>query len=107
MSAEKIDRILSVSARSWDPVMDPKGYEQVTSLAAAAALTVPADSRVAWIQAEAQTVRWRDDGTNPSTGVGMVLVAGDSMWYTGDLTALRFIETSASAKLNVSYYGSI
>lgn len=82
----------------------PKGYQQITSLSAAAGLTVPSGARVAVIQAETQAVRWRDDGTDPTASVGQVLAAGADMVYTGDLSAIKFIEATASAKLNVSYY---
>ena len=82
----------------------PLGYQQITSLSASTALTVPASARLALIQAETANVRWRDDGTAPTASVGLVLAAGAVLFYDGDLTAVRFIETSASAKLNVAYY---
>ncbi len=83
------------------------GYQQVTSLSASAALTVPANASWAMIECEAQQVRWRDDGTAPTSTVGMLMNVGDILTYDGTvvaLTALRFIEVAASAKLNVSYY---
>lgn len=85
--------------------MSPLGYQQLTSLAAAAALTIPAGAQKAVVIAETQDVRWRDDGTNPTASVGVVLKK-DTV-YTFDVlsAALRFIETAASAKLNVAYYG--
>lgn len=80
------------------------GYQQITSLSSAAGLTLPSGKpSVAVIQAETQAVRWRDDGTNPTSSVGMVLSAGDTLIYDGDLNAIKFIETAASAKLNVTY----
>ena len=82
-----------------------RGYQQLTSLASAAALTVPANTTVALIQAESQSIRWRDDGTDPTTSVGMVLAAGESLFFTGTLSAFKAIEISASATLNISYYG--
>jgi hypothetical protein len=82
-----------------------KGYQQITSLSAAATLTVPSGSTCAIIQAETQDVRWRDDGTNPTSSVGMVLATGAEIFYTGALAAFAAIETAASAKLNISYYG--
>jgi len=85
-------------------ITKPTGYQQLTSLAAAAGLTVPARSRRAIIQAEAQAVRWRDDGTNPTDSIGMRLNADEELEYDGDLAAIKFIETTASAKLNVTYY---
>jgi hypothetical protein len=81
------------------------GYQQLTDLSSAAALTVPTGATVALIQAESQSIRWRDDGTSPTTGVGMVLAAGESVFFTGVLAAFEAIEIAASAKLNISYYG--
>lgn len=81
------------------------GYQQITSLSAATGLTIPAGALVALIQAETQNVRWRDDGTNPTASVGMIIGAGSTLPYTGDLTAIKIIQTTASATLNVSYYG--
>lgn len=82
-----------------------KGYQQITSLTAATALTVPTGARLAMIVAETQDVRWRDDGTNPTASVGMPISTADAgYWYTGDLSAIKFIEQVAGAKLNVSYY---
>jgi len=88
------------------------GYQQITSLSRAAALTVPAvdlsgnkqQPTFALIIAETQGVRWRDDGTNPTASVGMPLPVGVPLQYDGDLTKIRFIEQTAIAKLNVSYY---
>ena len=85
--------------------LSAKGYQQITSLSSAAALTVPANSTCALIQAETQSVRWRDDGTNPTASVGMVLAAGETIFFTGSMSAFRAIAVAASAKLNVSYYG--
>lgn len=86
------------------PVL-PKGFQQITVLSAAVALTVPVGAKYALIQAEAQAVRWRDDGTNPTAAIGnRILTTSDGLFYTGQLAALRFIEEVASAKLDISYY---
>lgn len=82
----------------------PLGYQQITNLTSATALTVPATATYAIIQAESVDVRWRDDGTNPTASVGMLLFAGASQTFSGDLTTLKFIQTQASSILNVSYY---
>lgn len=84
--------------------LEPAGYQQITSLNIVKALTVPKYAKLVMIQAESQAVRWRDDGTNPSGTVGMVLAAGDTLVYTGKFAAIKFIEAAASAKLNVTYY---
>lgn len=88
------------------------GYQQITSLSASTGLTVPARTPdglsakpvLALIVAEGAPVRWRDDGTAPSASVGMPIAVGVPFQYDGDLTKVRFIQQSASAILNISYY---
>ena len=80
------------------------GYQRVTSLTPATALTVPAGTRLVILQPETKSVRWRDDGTNPTASIGMIMAANDVFIYTGEPSRLRFIEVEASAVLNVSYY---
>ena len=87
------------------------GYQQITPNAATA-LTVPTTDKngnklqptLIVITPEGQNVRWRDDGTDPTTTVGMPIYVGTSFLYDGDLTRIKFIEQTASAKLNISYY---
>ena len=77
------------------------GYQQITSLSSAAALTVPArdfsglagSPRIAIITPETQAVRWRDDGVAPTATVGMPLAAGVTLQYDGDLSMIKFIES--------------
>lgn len=80
------------------------GFQQLTSLSTSTALTVPGGATLAVIQAERADVRWRDDGTDPTATVGMWLPAGAELRYTGALAALRLIQASAGATVNVSYY---
>jgi hypothetical protein len=80
------------------------GYQQITSLSASTALTVPSGATLALIVPETQNVRWRDDGTAPTASIGMPIFVGASLSYDGDLKNIRFIEQAASATLNVSYY---
>jgi hypothetical protein len=80
------------------------GYQQITSLSASTALTVPSGATMALIVPETQAVRWRDDGVAPTASVGMPVAVGESLNYDGDLNRIRFIEQTASAKINVSYY---
>lgn len=83
------------------------GYQQITSLSAATALTVPAGTILAMCMPETQAVRWRDDGTSPTATVGYPLAVGQELRYdAGGLAAVKFIEQTASAKLNVVYYGT-
>lgn len=81
------------------------GYQQYTSLSAATGLSsIPQGATLALIVPETQSIRWRDDGTNPTSSVGMPIAAGSYLSYDGDLNRIKFIEQSASAKINVSYY---
>jgi hypothetical protein len=85
----------------------PLGYQQITSLSASTALTVPAGATQAVIYVETQAVRYRDDGTAPTAAVGAPLAvtgSGQPFVYNGTLSAIRFIEQTASAKINVLYY---
>ena len=84
-----------------------KGFQQVTSLSAAAKLTVPDGASFALIQCTTQNVRWRADGTAPTTTVGMQMLAtSNSEMFRGHemLEALQFIEETGSAVLNVHYF---
>jgi hypothetical protein len=85
----------------------PLGFQQLsTALSAAVGLTVPTGARGALIVVETANVRWRDDGTNPTSAIGMLLVAaGDPFYYSGNLSALKFIAASGSPVMDVSYYG--
>lgn len=86
----------------------PVGYQQITNLSSATALTVPTTGAqlpsYCIITADTEDVRWRDDGTNPTASVGYPLAAGSELRYDGDLKKIKFIEQTASAVLNISYY---
>lgn len=82
------------------------GYQQITSLSAAQTLTVPAGSEYALVQCETQAVRWRHDGTSPTASVGMRLTTSGELRVEEQLSLIKFIEETASAKINISYYGT-
>lgn len=91
----------------------PLGYQQIVAatLVAATKLTVPApiggyNPGYAVIQCDVAStaVRWRDDGTAPTTTVGMILSAGQELDYSGDLSMIQFIASTGSPILNVSFY---
>ena len=91
----------------------PCGYQQITSMASAASLTVPAAGAVpsgsqkptyCIVTPQTQAVRWRDDGVAPTASVGYPLAAGAELRYGGDLAKIQFIEQAASAAINVAYY---
>jgi hypothetical protein len=89
------------------------GYQQITLGAASTALTIPsvdpntglaAMPTHAVIIVDAVSVRWRDDGVDPTPAIGMPLLPGTVFIYDGDLRKLRFIRTAVGSILNVSYY---
>lgn len=89
------------------------GYQQVAAGGTVAAfnLTIPAAASnkgvaatYVILQAEAQALRWRDDGVDPTTTVGMTIPAGGELRYDGDLRAIRLINGAAGAIANISYY---
>lgn len=86
--------------------LNPRGYQQFTAAATAQTFTLPTGKkpRMALIQALAQNIRWRDDGTAPTAAIGYQLAAGSELAYSGDLSTFQFIEEAASAEVNISYY---
>ena len=79
----------------------------LTQVNAAAANNARPKPVMVLLQATAQNIRWTDDGTTPTATVGMLLYAGNDPYpFTGDLSALQFIEVAATAVLNVSYYAA-
>lgn len=82
----------------------PLAYQQINSLNSVTGLTVPAGARTAMIRVSGQAVRFRDDGTNPTPTVGVPLEDGDMLTYEGNLTAIRFIEQTSAAALDIAYY---
>lgn len=91
------------------PAFTPLGYCQLTSMSVSTALSacaggVPATATVAQLCVEAQAVRYRDDGTAPTATVGMPAAAGTCFPISGTLSAIRFIQSTSGAILNVSFY---
>lgn len=81
------------------------GYEQKTVSTSAVTLTVAAGANYCLIEVQDDSVRFRDDGTAPTSSVGMPLASGQSIEYDGQPEDLQFIRSgSADAKLNVLYY---
>lgn len=90
----------------------PLGYQQISNAALASAVgltlpTLPAGSLgvgYVVIQCQGGTVRWRDDGTAPSASVGMTIPQGAELDYVGEPSAIKFIVSTGSPTLDVSFY---
>ena len=87
----------------------PLGFQQLdaTALSAAVGLTVPPGANYALLIAETAGVRWRDDGTAPTSSVGMLIAQDATLEYSGNLSMIKFIAASGSPLLNVSYYRAV
>lgn len=83
------------------------GHQQITSLSSAVGFTsIPDGTELVIVQAETQNVRFRDDGTNPTASVGIILVANTVYEFSmAQFARVKFIEVTASAKLNCAFYG--
>jgi hypothetical protein len=86
------------------PSGKPLGFQQITALTVAAAFTVPAGATYALVMCTGANVNYRDDGTAPTATIGMQITAGAAPIPLANLAALQFIQQSATAVLNVSYY---
>lgn len=87
------------------------GFVQVATSGTAAALSsIPAGTQLALIQAESANVRWRADGTDPTSSVGMIILAGAhqplELSVAAGLRTAKFISESGSPKLNITYIGN-
>lgn len=90
----------------------PLGYCQLTSIDTAVLVSscsggIPDGTNVVLMRAETQAVRYRDDGTNPTTTVGMpMLIADAPVLYVGTPSAIRVIAAVGGGKLDVLFYRS-
>jgi hypothetical protein len=83
----------------------PLGY-QALAPTAATALTVPKGARFALIAIEVQDVRMTDDGSVPSDTLGLLLKTIDPpLFYSGNLSAIRFFNDTVGGLVKVLYYG--
>lgn len=86
----------------------PLGYQQMTSLSTSSAVGlqgIPSSEQVQLtiIAVEGAGIRWRDDGTDPTSTVGMPVNAGQTLPYVGDPSKIKIIGQASGATVNVSY----
>lgn len=80
------------------------GYFQFTVAVATHLPSIPVSAREAFVICTGQPVNWRDDGVAPTASIGMPLAVSQGFPYTGNLAAIQFIQTTATASCNVTYY---
>lgn len=80
-------------------------YALAVSSSSVTTLTVPGTATHCWVSVDpsANTVRFTRDGTAPTTSVGHALVAGDNV-ELDNLSNLRFIATTGTSTIQVSYH---
>ncbi len=96
---------------------DPVGFAQQTissSSSSSGLPSIPSSANHAIVQLDSTgtpvTIRWRDDGTNPTSTVGMELFPGNVVELSTRASTLNFqaiLESSGSSILNVSYYSRL
>ena len=83
------------------------GSHQLGAGDMASAVSVPGTGSLVMIQAEAQNVRYRADGVDPTSTVGMVLAAGECHILNvgkGNIQNIKVIQAVAGAILNVTAF---
>lgn len=93
----------------------PMGYCQITSLSSAVAIvtascstgSVPAQAIEAEICVSGAAIRYRDDGTSPTTSLGIPVGAGVCYPYSvseGGFGALFMIQQTTGATVDIAFY---
>jgi hypothetical protein len=90
---------------------DSLGYAKMTTLSTAKNINtvvgIPAGCTRILLQPETQAIRIRDDGTNPTAGVGFPIAVGTIFEYNAkNLTQLVAIEQVASTTLHLWFFGT-
>jgi hypothetical protein len=58
------------------------------------------------LRPETNGLRWRDDGTDPTAGVGFPVSANETFVYDGDPTKIRVVSQTGTCTLNIAYFES-
>ena len=83
------------------------GYQQLTSLASSTTFTPPALTTFCIITGEAAALRYRTDGTSPTSTVGVPLAIGQSVTFRmsiANLSAIKLIQQASGGIANVDCY---
>lgn len=89
---------------AWTPFTSGLGFQRIAGIASATGLTVPTGAKRALVQVLAQNVYYRDDGGTVTTTNGMRLDVGGMYLFNDSLSALSFIQETATAELRILYY---
>lgn len=89
-----IPTIVSFANQSVTTALKLEGAESAVSSGATHALVT--------VDPGENNLRYREDGTNPTTTIGLVVLAGEAVELT-NLNNIRVIATASTIKLNISY----
>lgn len=67
---------------------------------------IPDGAKSMLIKPESGGIRYRDDGIDPTSTVGMPLASGESMYYELKIEDLRMIAQEDGAICNIAFYGT-
>jgi len=83
------------------------GFQQITVSTTAVGLTVPQGALFAVVEIESNAIRYRDDGTDPTASVGMLVNASTvPITVCNPNQKFKMIrQGAADATASVSYYG--
>lgn len=96
---------LSSRGASYGRVLSSESIPSVTT-STAVALTVPAGTKSVLVTVGSNPVRFRSDGTDPSTTVGHYIAANGNLEVFGDEAgAIRFISATSTTSIFATYYG--
>lgn len=83
------------------------GYEKITSLSSSVGLSLPIKGNYILVDIEGENVRYKGDGTDPTSTDGGLLLKNAQYEYGSNLNNLKFIEVTAGASINVSFFNMI
>ena len=104
---------IAFAPRLFAPLLFPRSlggtisgdtYQQIAIGTDVAELEIPNGATGCWIQAQGDDVRWRADGNDPSSSIGLILYDGDEpTWFSEGLSKLKFIGAGSGAVLSVQF----
>jgi hypothetical protein len=84
------------------------GVEQLEITGTAQGLpNIPSDASYVYLQSQGGSLRWTDDGVDPTGDIGLIIANGDTLFYNGDrLYRFRFILKTGepTSYLALAYY---
>jgi hypothetical protein len=65
---------------------------------------VPSGAAIAYVTTEGNAIRYRDDGTAPTTSVGVPVAVGAQLIYSGNVAALQIVAQAGTAVVDIGFY---